>query len=109
MTACVVTSVLEFLGVIGIMDLYLNFSLVVGRFEVRTLFYKLSRTSILVVAIAEGLILDFQFLTPFCRFLAPGLAIGHHIRIYGRVGPTFRPQDVLCVRFKVMGGPQRHL
>lgn len=35
MTACVATSVFEFLGVVGIMDLYLNFTLVTERYEVR--------------------------------------------------------------------------
>lgn len=35
MTACVATSVFEFLGVVGIMDFYLNFTLVTERYEVR--------------------------------------------------------------------------
>ena len=39
MTACVATSVFEFLGVVGIMDLYLNFTLVTERYEVRGLIF----------------------------------------------------------------------
>ena len=40
MTACVATTVLEYLGIVSIMDLYLNFSLITERSEVRLyLFY----------------------------------------------------------------------
>ena len=40
MTACVATTVFEYLGIVSIMDLYLNFSLVTERTEVRIHYFR---------------------------------------------------------------------
>jgi Derlin-2/3 len=68
MTACVVTSVLEFLGVIGIMDLYLNFSLVVGRFEV----WRLATTFVYMGELGLPFVLKMYFAIRYSRLLEEG-------------------------------------
>ena len=68
MTACVVTSLCEFLGVLNILDLYLNFSLVTERFEL----WRLVTTFTYMGDLGLSFVLKMYFAIRYSKLLEEG-------------------------------------